>query len=160
MQVALLLEQMDYTFGHGGWFKALNQAVAGLTAEQAAWSPGEGVHSVWESVNHLSFWKEKVAARLGGAPLTGGRINNDSTFSESRTDEAAWQAALERLVAAQRAYREAVASLSDERLEAPLPGERTPLKELLMSLNLHDTYHLGQMVAVRKLQKAWPGGAA
>jgi ASC-1-like (ASCH) protein/uncharacterized damage-inducible protein DinB len=155
--VDLLLKQMDYTYGQGGWFRALDSAVDGLTPEQASWSPGHGVNSIWQTVNHLTFWKETCARRLNGAPLTGERINNTATFgpAEHSDDDAAWQAAVKRLCNAQAALRKAVSQLSDDALEKPLPGERTPLIDLLQALNVHDGYHLGQIVALRKLQEAW-----
>jgi hypothetical protein len=39
-QVALLLQQMDYTFGTGGWVRTFSQAVAGVSAAEAAWGTG------------------------------------------------------------------------------------------------------------------------
>lgn len=156
--IQLLLDQMDYTFGHGGWFRALDRAVEGLTAEQAAWHPGHGVNTIWQTVNHLTFWKTLCARRLDGAPLTAERIDNTTTFGNAGQpgDELAWRIALEHLASAHRAYHEAVSRYHEWDLESPLPGERTPLKELLLALNVHDAYHLGQIVTIRKLQDSWP----
>lgn len=153
--VVLMLQQMDYTFGQGGWFRALDQAVEGLTAQEAAWSPGHGVNSICQTVNHLAFWKEIVAGRLHGAPMSGGRIDNTATFGAS---EGTWEEAVARLRKAHAAYRAAVAQLTDEALAQPLPGERTPLIDLLQALNVHDGYHLGQIVLLRKAQDAWTAG--
>ena len=135
--IQLLLDQMDYTFGHGGWFRALDRAVEGLTAEQAAWHPGHGVNTIWQTVNHLTFWKTLCARRLDGAPLTAERIDNTTTFGNAGQpgDELAWRIALEHLASAHRAYH---------------------LKELFLVLNVHDAYHLGQIVTIRKLQDSWP----
>lgn len=148
---------MDHTFGDDGWAPALDRAVDGLTAEQAAWSPGHGVNSIWQTVNHLAFWQEICARRLRGAPLTGERIDNAATFAVmgNSGDQAAWQRDLERLRAAHRALREAVAVLAERDLDKPLPGEATPLREQLLGLNVHGGYHLGQIVLLRKLQGAW-----
>jgi uncharacterized damage-inducible protein DinB len=156
-RVLLLLEQMDYTFGQGGWFRALDQATEGLTAQQASWSPGHGVNSIWQTVNHLTFWKDLCSGRLKGAPLSDERIDNAATFDPvgATGDQMAWQAAVERLRHAHQAFRTAVAQLTDQQLDEPLPGETTPLKELLLGLNVHDGYHLGQIVVLRKLQGSW-----
>lgn len=156
-RVHLLLEQMDYTFGQGGWFRALDQAIAGLTPEQAAWSPGHDVNSIWQTVNHLTFWKRLCAERLKGAPLSAERIVNTMTFGPAQApgDDQAWQAAVDGLRQAHQGFRDAVAQLADRQLDEPLPGEATLLKELLQGLNVHDGYHLGQIVLLRKLQGLW-----
>jgi uncharacterized damage-inducible protein DinB len=151
MQKELLLTQMDATFADGGWTSALARAVSDLPAEAAAWKPEPGVHSIWELVNHLAFWKEIVARRIGGAPLTSERFDNKATFGQAG-DPATWALVRERLFAAHRACREAVLALAEADLEQPLPGERQPLKELIAGLNRHDAYHVGQIALLRKLQ--------
>jgi len=110
-----------YTYIEGGWVTAVNHAVSGLTAARAAWHPGPGVHSIWQTVNHLTFWKELIARRLGGAPLSGGRIDNSASFGApgDPTEEKSWLAAAERLKAAHLSLREAVASREDADLDAP-----------------------------------------
>ncbi len=42
----VLLEQLHTTHDQEDWFVPANVAVAGLTAEQAKWSPGKGNHSI------------------------------------------------------------------------------------------------------------------
>ncbi len=46
----------------------LSLAVAGLTAEQAAWKPGPERHSIWQIVRHVIRWKESVLAAVEGTP--------------------------------------------------------------------------------------------
>lgn len=151
-RIRMLLAQMEGGFGGNGWATAAGHALAGLSADQAAWGPAADLHSVWELVNHLTFWKELVTARLHGLPITGGPIRNPETFGSAvRGDEKAWREAVDRLMGAQAALRAAVASLQDEQLDQPLPGERTLLGDLLSGIILHDPYHLGQVVVLRKL---------
>lgn len=151
-RVQLLLAQMDAGFGGNGWVTAARQSLDGLTSDQAARRPATGIHSIWELVNHLTFWKELVAARLRGAPMTGERIRNPETFGAAAPgDEEAWATAVQRLMQAQASLREALANVREEDLDRSLAGEQTPVLELISGMILHDPYHLGQMALLRKL---------
>ena len=42
------------------------KAVSGLTAEQAAWKPAGGHHSIWEIVLHMTYWREYELGKANG----------------------------------------------------------------------------------------------
>lgn len=157
IRVDQLLQQMAYTTDEAGWFVAMRRATEGLTAKQAGWRPGGETNTIWQTVNHLAFWKGLVARRIGGAPLSEERISNMATFGPpgDPADEPGWQAALIALSTSHQALTAAVERLQDSDLALPPPGEDTPLGDLLTGLTLHDLYHLGQIVLIRKLQGAW-----
>ena len=70
----VLLEQLHTTHDNEDWFVPLNVAVAGLTAEQAKWSPGKGNHSVGQLAYHLWYWDSRALADFKGekkAPFDG-----------------------------------------------------------------------------------------
>ena len=56
----VLLEQLRTTHDKEDWFVPASIAVAGLTAEQAKWSPGNGQHSVGQLAYHLWFWDARA----------------------------------------------------------------------------------------------------
>ena len=57
---------LSRVFGGRAWHgPSLKFALKGWSAEQALWSPGEGVHNTWELALHCAFWKLSVARRLG-----------------------------------------------------------------------------------------------
>jgi hypothetical protein len=76
----VLLEQLHTTHDAEDWFVPAKIAVAGLTAEQAKWSPGKGNHSAGQLAYHLWFWNSQELAKFKGdkAPAFSG--NNDETF--------------------------------------------------------------------------------
>jgi hypothetical protein len=39
----------------GLWAASWAKAVAGLTPQQAAWTPAPGRHSIWQIVEHIVF---------------------------------------------------------------------------------------------------------
>ncbi|MFO7173489.1 MAG: hypothetical protein DIU70_011110 [Bacillota bacterium] len=46
-RVERLLNQMDAVWGREGWVVGAEIALAGLGADQAAWVPGPGRHTIW-----------------------------------------------------------------------------------------------------------------
>ena len=62
----VLLEQLRTTHDQEDWFVPASVAVAGLTAEQAKWSPGKGQHSVGQLAYHLWFWDSHALAQFKG----------------------------------------------------------------------------------------------
>lgn len=157
MNVArLLLDGWDASYEKEGWYPPLRDALKGLTAEQAAWRPeGSAVNTIWENVNHLIFYKERLWKRWTGEE-TGypAGVTNDDTFAvESRTEEA-WQETLARLDAVHRGIRSLLAAASGEELERQIPGK--PIETWIYDLLVHDAYHTGAIIQLRKLQGSWP----
>lgn len=60
-------------FGAGRWspwFTSLTKALDGVDHIHAARRPGEGINSIWSTVNHISFWHDLALRRLRGEPST------------------------------------------------------------------------------------------
>ncbi len=62
----ILLEQLRTTHDREDWFVPANVAVAGLTAEQAKWSPGKGNHSIGQLAYHIWYWDDRALAKFNG----------------------------------------------------------------------------------------------
>jgi hypothetical protein len=76
----VLLEQLHTTHDQEDWFVPVNVAIAGLTADQAKWSPGKGNHSVGQLAYHIWYWNNRELIQFKGgkpAPFDG---NNNETF--------------------------------------------------------------------------------
>lgn len=148
----LLVKVLDSTYDKESWYVPFKDAIEGLTAQQASWKPrGEATKSVWENVNHLIYYKERLAANMEGRewknPLDGGQ-----TFflTEQSGDESEWRKVVERAEIAQRSLREVVSKTSAEKFD------EDSLEEKLLDIMLHDAYHTGQIMLIRKMQGAWP----
>ncbi len=76
----VLLEELRTTRDQEDWFVPASVAVAGLTAEQAKWSPGEGQHSVGQLAYHLWFWDQRALEQFNGVKPAAFSGNNDETF--------------------------------------------------------------------------------
>lgn len=157
--VSMILEQMDIHCHQNEWFVSVDTALEGVTAAQAAWTHDGASNSIWQIVNHLIFWNEDAIHRIKGTNNPNKFVNNDATFGEpgNPENEAVWVETVSRLRATMEGLKGAIAELNDEQLNAPCGSNTYTMGRLLGNLMMHDTYHLGQIVLLRKLQASWAG---
>jgi uncharacterized damage-inducible protein DinB len=131
----------------------VKNAIAGLTAEQAAWKPDGADNTIWEEVNHIIFWNERWLQRYRGLLSYPEDIENTGTF---KSDEADWGATRERLFAVMEEWRAELENVTDEKLRSPVNEEyQEPFFKPLAQQNIHNAYHTGQILLLRKLQGSW-----
>lgn len=153
----LLQGHVHGTFHGGGWFAPYQHALEAVSAKQAAWAPEGKGNSIWQIVGHVTFYTQRTADDLRGLPRPAHRPTNDDTFGAQGdpADEAGWAAARAALFRAAAEYQEAIGALTDEQLDQPLPGEELPVSFKIGDVNLHNAYHLGQIVTLLQSQGAW-----
>src|SRR5689334_3818535 len=117
-----LLEQHNACYDEDNWFVSLKTVLDGVTAEQAAWKPGSVDNSIWETVNHLIFWNERWLQRYRGELNEPQDVDNDTTFRSEVKD---WNAALEKLDAVMKEWRNKLASIDPDKLESPVNPQYT-----------------------------------
>ncbi|MNE80012.1 hypothetical protein D3C80_1765460 [compost metagenome] len=105
-------------------------------------------------MNHLTYYKERLLRKLKGLPKLPDLESNDATFTVTESGEEAWTQAVAKLKSVHASLREIIEALEEGAYDwggsGHAPGEE------VMSLILHDCYHTGQIVLVRKLQGSWP----
>jgi uncharacterized damage-inducible protein DinB len=150
--VNMLRSQQNATWDEEGWFVPLATAIDGLVARDAAWKPpGEAGNSIWECVNHVNYYNKRLLCQLTGESFNG-EADNDATFGRPHPeDEAAWQATVKQTHVIADGLRRMLA----ERPDADPQGQASLWEELPNHL-LHDAYHTGQIILLRKLQGSWP----
>lgn len=139
-----------------GWFLPLAPALEGVTAAVASWQPPGGGNSIWQTVNHLNYYNERYLARVTGAPLGPAVADNDATFADpgNPQDEAGWQATVAKTHQIATGWRTVLAEYTDADLTRQV-GDST-LGDTLLAWIMHDSYHTGQVVLLRKMQGAFP----
>ncbi|MBK9214878.1 MAG: DinB family protein [Chloracidobacterium sp.] len=151
----LLLRQFITCYDADSWFVAVRNAVDGLTAAQAAWWPMAGQHSIWQTLEHLTFYNYAYFVRFRGEEYEYPTADNDETFTAGGTEEE-WNQAVERFDAVMTNFRELIAAADDSRLAEQVSAENTrSWAELISDINAHNAYHAGQILLVRKLQGSW-----
>ena len=153
------LEQLDMHCHENEWFASMDQALRGVTAAEAAWTSSGNSNSIWQIVNHLIFWNEDVIHRIKGTENPHKPEDNEVTFGNlgDPEDEIGWAQTLQLLNEVMIKLKTVITDLDDEKLKAPYAANRYSIERLLSNIMMHDTYHLGQIVLLRKLQSSWSG---
>ncbi|MEF2964516.1 DinB family protein [Paenibacillus sp. M1] len=157
--VGLLKIQKDNTWDREEWVVPLATAVQGVTTEQAEWVPPGGGNTIRETVNHLNYYNKRILNRLKNNPNAHSVDTNEATFANGERPAGAdgWAATLAETERTAYELRQAIAGLTEEDLAAPYSGESSDvlLGEELSRWLLHDAYHAGQIVLIRKQQGSW-----
>lgn len=134
----------------------VKEILKGVTHEQAARTPPNGAHSIWELVLHMTGWRNEVAARATGKPA-GEPADGDYPAVGDPT-AARWKAALAALDASHANLVAVVKGMSDEQMLKPTNDPRNrPLGtgvtyyELLHGIVQHDAYHAGQIAILKRV---------
>lgn len=142
---SILLEQLRTTHNQKDWFADGNTAVAGLTAEQANWTPGAGSHSIGQLAYHLVYWDQRSLAKFKGEKPADYSGNNDDTFNGF--DPKKWPATVQQFDQVMTDWEKAVESADDKKLEQ--------WYSTIAHIGTHNAYHIGEIVYIRKLQGSW-----
>jgi uncharacterized damage-inducible protein DinB len=150
----IILEQLQLVHNKSYWFVSFQKAIAGLTEEQAKWKNHDAENSIWEIISHLVFWNERYLNRFKGIANPGMEGNNDTTFSS--LNDAEWEDVIEKFNYVMTDWHHTVEESEDEKLDQQV-SEESPgtWLETLTSITLHNAYHIGQIVTIRKMQGSW-----
>ena len=148
-ELSLLIDELKSIHDGNAWHgPALKEALAGLTAEQAAARPVAGAHSIWELALHIAAWKGVWAERLNGHPVDEPEEGDFPAITE--TDDKSWAEALERLDGAQQKLLAAAAELTDAALKQRLDGRDYTVEYQLRGAIRHSVYHAGQIALLKR----------
>jgi hypothetical protein len=149
-RIDLLLNVLDSTYEKESWYAPLKHAIEGITAEQATWRPaGEATKTIWENVNHLIYYKERLVSNMQGIEWTN-NLDGDQTFSltEQSNDDTEWEKVVKRAEDVYNNLRQLLIKTPAKEIEQ--------LEGKLLDIFLHDAYHTGQIIQIRKMQGSWP----
>jgi hypothetical protein len=123
-----------------------------LTPEQATTTPPGSPYSIAQVLYHIVYWQRAEIAGLRQEPMTGPHHEHlDDTFAPVTPDE--WPA----LAAKFLAGMEEVKRLSDELTGVVSPArDDTSANYDLAGTALHNAYHFGQIILLRRLLGLWP----
>ncbi len=151
-----LRQHLLYLLDGGGAHLDFEKAIAGLPAAVRGRRPAKMPHSPWEVVEHLRIAQWDILEfsrdpRHVSPDWPGGYWPG----SAAPPSPAAWQKSVRRFRADRKAMRRLVADFRTN-LFARIPhGQgQTILREALLVAD-HNAYHLGELVAVRRLLGAW-----
>ena len=149
-----LLRVLDWEEAHVGFDKAVN----GTPPDKRGMRPPGFDHSVWELVEHIRIAQDDILDFCVNAHYQHTMAWPADYWPKSPLplDDAAWRESLAAYARATEQLKELVRRVED--LTAPVPtgkANQTYLRAVLLVAD-HTSYHVGQVVAVRRALGVWP----
>lgn len=153
----ILLDQFLVSYDHNGWFVALKNSVQNLTAEQASWKTDGLENSIWEILAHLNYYNFAYLERFKGVDYVHEIANNDETFRiAGEISKVNWKAEIERFERIMDEWRELLTAADEAKFGEKIPPKNEAVWwEVLSNIMMHNAYHGGQVIVIRKLQGSW-----
>ena len=147
-----------FRFADHRTFTPFSDAVAGLSAAQAAADPGHGLHSVWATVNHVRFWIEVTWLLAQARPVDWETIARDGDWPSlpDPPTEAAWADAVSGAIARNSEVAALVEAQDDEALEEVVHAGYVTRWQVVQSLIAHNVYHTCSIIDARRALGLWP----
>jgi uncharacterized damage-inducible protein DinB len=137
--------------GEGAHVAALS-ALDRLDWRLAGTRPEGAPHSIFEVLNHITFWQDWVMKWLDGKkPPIPKHASGGWPGGAGPASKKEWEGAV-------RSFRKGLEELGRAPQKADLlakRGKSSPL-EMLHAIASHNSYHLGQVVVLRQMLGAWP----
>jgi uncharacterized damage-inducible protein DinB len=131
---------------------ATKNVLAGLNWKVGGARPRGASHSIFQLLNHMSYWQDWVVKWLGGEdPPIPKHASGGWPGSPSPTSPKEWQRAV-------RGFRSGLKKLDRQSREAGLLATRGEYSRLgmLQAIASHNSYHVGQVVLLRQMLGTWP----
>jgi uncharacterized damage-inducible protein DinB len=131
------------------------KALENLTADIARESPLNGIHSCWDLLHHILVWQDGILEAIKGNKVDWKEIStrnwptkedlmNDSNFADL-------------VIQFKQKTEETQKIIESVDFQKPIPAwENEPIIRALVVLLQHNSYHFGQIVAIRKHLNDWP----
>ncbi|MDR7071628.1 DinB family protein [Fictibacillus barbaricus] len=163
--------EYDFCWNTETWFLPLESALEGLNSTDASWQPpGEG-NTIWQIVNHLNYYNAVLVRQINDKTPQEKTSTNKATFGDigkpadskwkeilavntfgeipDPRESEKWKAAVAETHLIFGDLRKSLAQMNDSELGDELIG-------VLARQILHNVYHIGQIVFIRKQQGSWP----
>ncbi|WP_145945461.1 DinB family protein [Paenibacillus sp. Y412MC10] len=163
--------QFDFVWDTETWFLPFESVLAGLNSTDASWQPPGGGNTIWQTVNHLNYYNALLVRQLHDTKPGTEASEHKPTYGDiGEPPDSKWEAVLAEdtfgrpgdpadsdewaaTVAETRLIcedlRQSLTQMNDSQLDEERVGR-------LARQMLHNVYHIGQIVFIRKQQGSWP----
>jgi len=159
-EAARFADQLERSLRGGAWHgPSLDEALAGVTAEEADFRPFADAHTIRELVFHIDFWIAETLRRIEAPPDDRPDPDTDWPAGEVANGrrEATWKAALAHLEESHRRLEATVSALDEAGFDRRVAGSDPTLRGMLLGLLQHNAYHGGQIVLLAKAARSRRG---
>jgi uncharacterized damage-inducible protein DinB len=133
------------------------EAVAELSAAQAASDPGHGLASVWATVNHIRFWHQVSLRQLRHEPVDFaalGAVDGWPALPDER-DDAAWEEVVAQTMALNAEIVALIESMSERQLDEVVAAGHLTRWQIVDCLVTHNAYHTSSIISARRVLGLW-----
>src|SRR5437588_9443634 len=150
-EIERILNQLKRAYEGNAWpGLSVREALEGVTAEQATKRPLANAHSIWELAHHIAVWENAVRGRLEGDRAQIALASPEDWQPVGDQSEAAWERAKAALDRGERELCDAIARVSDSRLDEPILEGMSTVYVTLHGIVQHDLYHAGQISMLKE----------
>lgn len=121
-----------------------------VSAKNASQNIGE-LNSIWQITRHMISWRNALIARVMDSPHP--HPNNNFIEEIRDTSSKAWKDTLRKFARSQKDIISFLKTQEDMLLEKVSLASGYSYFELVNAILIHDSYHLGQIVLIKKLLK-------
>jgi uncharacterized damage-inducible protein DinB len=149
---AQLVKLLDFDEAHVGF----DRAVKGIAPRMRGKVPAGGEHSLWQLLEHLRIAQADILEFCRTAKYKEKKWPDDYwPPSPAPRNDAAWTAAIDGYRRDRKTFQRLAANPKIDLFAAiPHGTGQTYLREILLAAD-HAAYHIGQIVAVRRLLGIW-----
>jgi uncharacterized damage-inducible protein DinB len=149
MEVKFLRDQIETTFKGDSWHgPSLMKTLEGVDLEQATARPLGERHTIWELVDHTTFWLEAILDALKDKAMPDPPM--EVNWPRMGSTEEHWSQSLRRLEASVNMVLDELAGWSNEDLGRTVPGRDYTFKQMLHGAVHHNLYHAGQIAILKR----------
>jgi hypothetical protein len=148
-EIDRILDQHDRAMNGDAWHgDPVWNILKGITAERAAMRVEPNSHTIWELVDHMTFWETEVTRRLNDLPARSVEELNFPAMPVATEDN--WNATLTTFRQSNVDFRKSVTQLDSARLdETPRDRQKSNYVDLHGVIQ-HHIFHAGQIVILSK----------
>ena len=149
----VFLQQFSALNAEKNWTVTMENALKGLTFEQAM-KKDSAAHSIHEIVNHLIYWNGMQIKMFNGTFNPVHTPDNESTFiDEKKYSEEKWRESVNKILELFSEWVRVIENSDDSKFESDFRGD--PFYSFLANVTIHNAYHIGQIVLIRKQNGNW-----
>ena len=148
-EVKFLLDQIKTTFNGDSWHgPSLIKTLEEVDLEQAKDRPMGERHTIWELVDHTTYWLEEVKKSIQGNKHA--EVDFELNWPKMGATKEEWELSVKRLEAAVNMLLDELVRWTNEDLARMVPERDFTYKQMLHGVVHHNLYHAGQISILKK----------
>ncbi len=134
---------------------SVERAFEGLTWRQSGMEVANSPHTIWQLLKHLNYWQDRWISRLEGMKVLPSKTSDDGwEFDKAPSDEAVYKRELGKLLTGIRYINDTMLPQPDCLRKAM--GDYPSGFNVVQAMASHISYHLGEVVLLRRMLALWP----